>query len=166
MSDGQKDRGTKDGKAPPPSPSNGGRQIDVILDRSLRDVLNPAQKKQVVERLRPQLESVLVQKFHSGPIPSSEEFAGYHAISPDYAKRIIDMAERDQQAFIDANKYKAQSDSTYRMASLFAGLAALVILVGGMTFLATQGRIEAVYAVGAMGAAGIISAFVNSRYGR
>lgn len=52
----------------------------------------------------------LQQRFHSGPIPSSEEMERYNLIIPDGANRIVAMAEKEQAHRIEMDKTMAPHD--------------------------------------------------------
>ena len=73
------------------------------------------------------------------------------------------MAEKDQNAVIRSSEFKAQSDGSYRTLTTICGLVALILILGAIVYLAINGQPGAAIAVAGMGAAGIISAFVNGR---
>lgn len=157
----------------PKNPANNQSKSEVVLSSvdqavkdSLKDVVNPNQQKQVLERLRPKLELIAVstQKFHSGPLPSAETVAAYEKHSPGSFNRIIAMAEKDQQAVIDSSSFAATSDSNYRNLSMGAGLLALLCILGTILYLASTGHDSVAISVAGLGAAGIVSAFVNARW--
>lgn len=136
--------------------------MDRVLNDALSDILQPSQQKQVVERVR----QVIVQKSHSGPLPSEDTVRGYEQASPGSFNRIIAMAEKDQDAVITSSTFKAKSDSDYRMACLGMGLIALLVLVGGIVYLGMNDRPAAAASIAGMGAIGIVGAFINAWWGR
>ena len=142
--------------------------VDQAVKDSLKDIINPNQQKQVMERLRPKLELIAVstQKFHSGPLPSAETVDAYEKHAPGSFVRIIAMAEKDQQAVIDSNTFAARSDSRFRIFCMSAGLLALALILGTITYLAMNGHDNAAISVAGLGAAGIISAFVNAHFNK
>lgn len=105
-------------------------------------------------------------KYHSGPLPSVETVQGYERVLPGSFARVLAMAEADQKAVIDSSKFKARSDSSYRLVCLVSGVAALVLLLGATIYLAVNGHKEAALGVCGLGAVGIISAFVNARFSK
>ncbi len=139
--------------------------IDKLVQASLRDILPRAKQKQIAERLRPRLQQLIVSvsKYHSGPLPSVETVQGYEAVSPGSFERIIAMAEKDQGAFITSTTFKAKKDASYRIACLISGLVALGLILATILYLALQGHETAALGAAGLGAAGIISAFVNAR---
>lgn len=139
-------------------PSNG---MDKVLNDALKEILPPSQQKQVFERVR----QIFIQKTHSGPLPSEETVRAYEEAAPGSFVRIITMAEKDQQAVIDSHKFKAESDSRYRMMSLFAGLAALLLLIIAVVYLGMHDKETAAGAIAGMGALGLVGVFVNSWWG-
>jgi uncharacterized membrane protein len=141
--------------------------VDQAVKDSLKDVLNPAQQRKVLERLIPKLELIAIsttQKYHSGPLPSADTVAAYEQHSPGSFNRIIAMAEKDQQAVINSADFAAKSDSKFRIICMGAGLAALLCILGTIIYLAATGHDNAAIAVAGLGAAGIVSAFVNARW--
>lgn len=74
MSDGSK----------PPNNLPAVKQVDQAIEMAIKDVVSPAQLKQVIQRLGPKLEIIAMssQKYHSGPLPSVETAEGYEKVAP------------------------------------------------------------------------------------
>jgi uncharacterized membrane protein len=143
-------------------------QVERVIQDSVKDILTPAQVKQVTERLRPKLESMVISisKYHSGPLPSVDTVEGYERVEPGSFRRILAMAELDQSAVINSTKYKTRHDSIFRILCLLAGLFALGAILIAIVYLAMNNHDNAAIGVSALGAAGIIGAFVNARYSK
>jgi len=141
--------------------------VDKVLGDSIKDILSPSLQKQVLERIRPKVEmlAVTVSKFHSGPLPSVETVEGYEKLVPGSFDRIIRMAEKDQDAFIDSSKYASRSDGTFRIFCLASGLLALAMVIAGTIYLAVSSHEHAALAIAGIGSVGIITAFVNAHFG-
>lgn len=137
----------------------------VVLD-SIKDILTPAQQKQVAQRVTPKVQAlaVSVSTFHSGPLPSAETARGYEQIAPGSFQRVLNMAEKDQDAVIESTRYVTSSDSWYRMACLLGGVLALTLILSAVVFLARYGHESVAMTVAGLGAAGVIGAFVNARW--
>ena len=140
--------------------------LDQLLRTAIKDILQPGQQKQVIERLGPKLELIIQSSYHSGPIPSVDTARGYEAITPGSVDRIIRMAEKDQDAVIQSAAFKARKDSQYRTLCMVFGFGALVLLLGAMIFLAFYGHKEVALGVAGLGAVGVISTFVNARFSK
>ncbi|WP_093804786.1 DUF2335 domain-containing protein [Stappia sp. ES.058] len=103
-----------------------------------------------------------VAKHHSGPLPPAETLEGYDRIVPGAAERIIAMAERDQRAYIASRNKQQDSDNIFRLVAYGGGLIGLFAILGVGTWLAFSGYEKAAMAVFGMGAAAVITAFVNA----
>lgn len=53
-------------------------------------------------------------KHHSGPLPAPETLAGYEHILPGAAERILQMAEREQNARITLDQTQLEADIEHR----------------------------------------------------
>lgn len=136
-----------------------GADIDKILREALNGVVEPAKRMEIEQQLR----RVTISKSHSGPLPSVDTVEGYEKFAPGSFNRIITMAEKDQDAVIASNKDKADSDSRYRSLTTVCGLVALILILAAIVYLAMHDHDGAAIAIATMGAAGIITAFVNGR---
>lgn len=150
----------------PPDRLPARQTLDQMLQTALKDILKPAQQKQVFERLRPRLELIVQSSstFHSGPLPSVETVKGYETVAPGSFERILAMAEKDQTAVIESSNFKAKKDSAYRTLAMVLGFGALLCILGSVLYLAFNGRESVAIAVAGLGAAGVITAFVNARF--
>lgn len=156
-----------DGKKKPTNGLPAIQQIDQAIELALKDIVTPAQQKQVLERLKPKLEIIAVaQKYHSGPLPSVETAQGYEAVVPGSFERILAMAEKDQTAVIDSHVYASRSGSWYRLLCMIFGFLALLAILGSTIFLAMNNHDNAAIAVAGLGVAGVVSAFVNARHSK
>lgn len=68
-----------------------------------------------------------VLQYHSGPLPPPEALAGYDAVEPGAAGRIISMAERQQTHAHRMATSTLRSESVYRL----CGILAAVLITGG-----------------------------------
>jgi uncharacterized membrane protein len=134
----------------------------------VKDILPKAQQQQVLERLKSKVQSfaVTVSKIHSGPLPSVETVQGYEDIERGSFGRLLKMAEKDQDAFIDSHIFKNKSDARYRLASLAAGFLSLLVILAIVFLLAEREHEGAALAVAGIGGAGIIGIFVNAWKGK
>lgn len=76
---------------------------------------------------------------HEGPLPLPELFRGYEDVLPGAADRILTMAERAQQASVDARLIPVRAEATTLKMATFGvtflpwfliGLAALLLVTG------------------------------------
>lgn len=95
-------------------------------------------------------------------LPSVEESEGYERLSPGYADRMLKMAERDQEAFIESQKEKMRRDDRFRIIALLSGSVGLVFILGFAAYLALTGHDGVAIAVVGMGASGIVATLVNA----
>lgn len=100
---------------------------------------------------------------HVGPVPAPATIAQYDQIVPGAANRMIEMAERDQTAFIKSNSNKQKLDFAFNLACLFAGLLGLGLILWVIILLAEGGHDWLGAAVAGIGISGIVTAFVNAR---
>ncbi len=96
--------------------------------------------------------SILRKVFHSGPLPSPEDFAKYDKALPGAAERLMRMTERNQiLRFIE--RYSGQ---------LFAFVLALV-LGGGFLFVASHSQNAFISLSGASFLAGVVYFLKNKK---
>lgn len=81
-----------------------------------------------------------VESYHSGPLPSVREFAGYEEICPGAARDILDMAIRDQE-----HEHRMDSGRLYggiflKVCGMISVLAVLGMMIGGAIYAAQIGH--------------------------
>jgi uncharacterized membrane protein len=125
----------------------------------------------------PEADRVLIAKLSiarieqfSGDIPHPKHLAAYAEIDPELVNRIFTMAETAQkhdqsiQHQVMISEVDAQRrDHVSRMAGLVAGWFALVIMMVGVVYLATNGQPILAGLFGLGGMAAIVGQFINGR---
>lgn len=99
-------------------------------------------KSGVSKAQAPQLATRVVQtvaSYHSGPLPSVNEFNGYEQICPGAARDILDMAKSDQahQQLMDGRHF--YGEMTLKIIGMIVVVLILLIMIGGSIFAATLG---------------------------
>lgn len=77
----------------------------------------------------PRIMRVMQSRFHSGPLPSSEDMAEYNQIIPNGADRIMRMAEKEQSARIDLMANNSQRYFDAKKRGQLIGLAIVMVFV-------------------------------------
>lgn len=100
--------------------------------------------------------------WRSGPIPSHEEFAGYEAVLPGAADRILSMGEQQTKHRINLENKVINHDIIKSYAGLFFGL---IVCLGG--FYTSYKIVELGHSVagtlfGAAPLAGLVAVFVKA----
>lgn len=83
----------------PSAPSETDKEAEENLVKKLEPLVKPGKAQQVAQLLE-----MTVSRYHSGPLPPPEDFAGYENVHPGTAERILAMAERAQ-----AHRHKQES---------------------------------------------------------
>lgn len=173
-----RDVGTPGGRTTPRAPEDTQPQ-DTIRDiarASADDLLRPDEADRFAETFSRQflnrmmsgeagfgLATIeMIERHHAGPIPPAETLAGYEDVVPGAAKRVFDMAERDQEAFIESQRAQQISDNRFRLTSYIGGFIALVLILATGSILAFHGHEASSLAAFGMGAVSIIGVFVNA----
>lgn len=172
MSDGP--AGIPPSNLPPEAEAEIKRQVLARATDALRDFVDPeaaeavaiavlrAANQPVTFAVRQQAEFTAIQ--HSGVIPHPQLVEGYDQVLPGSAERLFKMAEKDQDAVIASNRRSQYMDFGFKTVALVAGVFGLGSLLYVIVRLAEGGHDAAAAAVAGMGAAGIITAFVNARH--
>lgn len=103
------------------------------------------QAEQIVDALdllppdkRGVLQSILIsQESYSGPIPSPRILAGMETVVPGSARRVIDMAAKQQDFDHTFSSHVLTSESSYRIRTLLVAFLVLAGLIGGAIYCAT-----------------------------
>ncbi len=85
----------------------------------------PEEKRKAVQRI------VKITELYSGPLPHPSILKQYNEINPDFAERIISMAEKDQVHIIELNKKSLElrgRDNLFGMIFAFSIVIGAVIL--------------------------------------
>jgi len=110
------------------------------------------------------------QRIHQGPIPDPDTLAGYNAVVPDAAERILRMAE-DEAAHRQALEKDAQGDNIkdrlrarreILIGQIFAFLLCSLVVVAG-AYVAVSGEGWPGTVLGATGLSGIILAYLKRK---
>jgi uncharacterized membrane protein len=139
--------------------------IGEVIRKSVEDIIPADKARQVVERLSPRLTQFVV-KTHNGPMPPVEVAVGYEEVLPGSVDRMFRMAEKDQDAFIQANKDVIRRDDRFRIFCVGLGFAALATIIGAATYLAVIGHKEVAIALATLGVSGVIAHFVNAHFSK
>lgn len=101
--------------------------IQQQLEAQLVGVLDdPRLRRKVVERTA----IVVTELAYSGPLPPPAHLAGYEAILPGSADRMLNMAEQEQQYRHRQFESGLASDDRYRTWGLCLGAAVSALLIG------------------------------------
>ena len=85
----------------------------------------PEEKRKVVQQV------VKITELYSGPLPHPSILKQYNEINPDFAERIMSMAEKDQEHIIELNKKTIEMrgrDGLFGMIFAFAIVIGAVVL--------------------------------------
>lgn len=141
------------------------------VTRALEGLVPPEASEEAIGRVlaampmlvvRQQAEITSIQ--HTGNTPHPQILQGYEQVLQGSAERMIKMAEKDQDAYIASNRRQQLLDAWYKYGSLAAGVVGLALIIYGVIRLAEGGHDWAAGALAGMGAAGIVTAFVNARH--
>lgn len=105
----------------------------------------------------------MLSRQHGGPIPAPETVAGYEGILAGSANRLIEMAERDQRAYISSATRAQYLDFSFNIIALIGGVTGLLAILYGVIRLAEQQHDAAAMALAGLGVSGIVGALVNAR---
>lgn len=151
----------------PSSPANGNIAMEMreLVVSSLKDILPKEEVQRAADVLAPKLVhsiKVTATRTHIGPMPPVDVADGYERLHPGAIGRMFDLAERDQQAFIEAQRDIRKRDDDFRRLALFTGLAALGLILAAVLVLALTGHDWVAGGVAGIGASGIIATLVNA----
>lgn len=141
------------------------------VTRALEGFVPPEASEEAIGRVlatmpmlvvRQQAEVTSIQ--HTGNIPHPQILQGYEQVLPGSAERILRMAEKDQNAYIASNRRQQFLDAWYKYGSLAAGVVGLALIIYGVIRLAEGGHDAVAIAAVGLGAAGIVTAFVNAHH--
>ena len=106
----------------------------------------------------------MISEHFSGPLPHPKHLAGYEAVAPGSADRIITMAEKSVAAYISNQQLVLQADVDDRKLGMCLGAACFALLVAGalICYFKTGDAVVTGIFLGA-GAIGVIAAFINGR---
>jgi len=145
-----------------PDVTGGRREIQVPEAEEALQELRPFLRPNTTEEAKLVLTRI-VSKYHSGPIPSAEELEYLERILPGAANRCFEMAEREQ-----AHRHRVSEDIVTKEFSLrgrgqWLAIAALVLLLIVVAYLAYQKDTEAAAWLGAATIVGVVSVFVTGK---
>ncbi|RIA37860.1 putative membrane protein [Hephaestia caeni] len=80
------------------------------------------------------------RSFHSGPLPSVDEFRAYGEVVSDAPERILRMAERDQEAKHRIIEKQIIQNSRAVSQGQWMGFTAMIVALGGAIYLASTGH--------------------------
>jgi uncharacterized membrane protein len=126
------------------------------------------QRKKVIYALQQRI------AVHQGPIPHPDILAGYQSIDPEFAHKIVEMAEKEQQhrhnqdrKTLEANIKLARKDSTTDRVQIILGqilgFVVAIAALGGGVMMVTSGHPITGGIFGVSGIAGVVSVFVVDR---
>lgn len=148
------------------------RQIIETGSAALEGLVEPAQRAQIVDAVLTSLQvgvavqqAEITQTAHLGPIPAPLTLREYNEIDPNLAREIVEMAKRDQQAFISSRARDQWLDFSYKVITAVGGFVALGMIILGIIYLAEKNQNIAITALASIGVSGIVGAIVNARSG-
>lgn len=104
----------------------------------------PVSLEPVDARDEPPLPGILAEtyqrSFHSGPLPSVEEFRAYGEVVPDAPERILRMAEKDQEAKHRIIEKQIVQNSRAVSQGQWMGFTTMFVALGGAIYLASTGQ--------------------------
>ncbi len=89
----------------------------------------------------PPLVLAMQQKRHVGPLPSAETFRGYGDVLPSAPERIMQMAEKEQQATHTAMVTHQRDERHLVSQGQWMGFLSMMVALGGGIYVATLGHI-------------------------
>ena len=110
--------------------------------RAIEDVKVDLVKSGVSKAQAPQIATRVVQtvaSYHSGPLPSVNEFDGYEHVCPGAARDILDMAKSDQahEQLMDGRRF--YGEMTLKIIGMIVVVLILSIMIGGSIYAAMLG---------------------------
>lgn len=97
---------------------------------------NPAKREAVIERVV----DVVAAEVYKGPLPHPRHFAGFEAVCPGAADRILTMAETARSRADDRYDTIVSNDHVYSMRGLNLAAIILALFVGAGTVLVLAGH--------------------------
>lgn len=115
---------------PPSAPPKSDKEAEAALVEKLEPLVKPGKAQEVVRLVE------TVSRFHIGPLPPPEDFAGYERVHPGTAERILAMAERAQM-----HRHKQESRTVIgeygiRIMGQLGALATIAMLVALVAYCA------------------------------
>lgn len=105
-----------------------------VLEAILRKQgLPPAKAGIVIEQITE------IQRLHSGPLPTVEDYQGYENVCPGAARDILDMAIRQQRHHNAIEKMAVVGDFLLPVIGIIAALAVIGALLYAGVYLAVKG---------------------------
>lgn len=117
------------------------------IEAELGPLLRPEKRKQGI-----QLVSMMVEKYHSGPLPCPEDFEEYDRILPGAAERIFQLAEREQRHRHEQEAKIVRHEFAGRYVGQIGALVALLVGFGAVVYCASIGQPITAAVIGAVGA--------------
>jgi uncharacterized membrane protein len=105
----------------------------------------------------------IVSKSHSGPIPSAEEMEHLERVLPGAANRCFEMAEREQRHRHDMGESIVSKEFSLRGRGQWIALAALILLLLIVGFVANIGDTQAAAWLGGATIVGVVSIFATGK---
>jgi uncharacterized membrane protein len=105
----------------------------------------------------------IVSKSHSGPIPSAEELEHLEQVLPGSANRCFEMAEREQLHRHGVTDKIVDREFRLRGRGQYLALAALVLLLIVVAFLAYLGDTKAAAWLGSATIVGVVAIFATGK---
>ncbi|KMO18766.1 DUF2335 domain-containing protein [Methylobacterium platani] len=140
------------------------------ISENLDGVVGPELQPEIVDRVLNAIgqgitvtQTEVLSRQHGGPIPAPETVAGYEGILAGSANRLIEMAERDQRAYISSATRAQYLDFSFNIIALIGGVTGLLAILYGVIRLAEQQHDAAAMALAGLGVSGIVGALVNAR---
>lgn len=134
------------------------------IESSVRDALEGVVAQGALKLAVDRVTAVMISEQFSGPLPHPSHLAGYEAILPGSADRIIAMAEKtvDARLKLQDKGMQAEIDDGKLGMKLGAASFGLLVICGLVSNLVTGGTVATAIFLGA-GAVGVIATFVNGR---
>jgi uncharacterized membrane protein len=120
----------------------------------------------VADSIRAQPAEVQTEIFsvaRSGPLPAASELAGYDAVLPGLAERIVAMAEREQQHRHIVDAKSLDHDFRLKTTGQYMGAGALVLMLGVIAYMVGHGFAGEASALGTAMVAAVVAIFVIGR---
>lgn len=135
------------------------REVRARVTKSIGPVVKGGEREQVISRVT----SLLMNETFSGPIPHPRQIAEYEAACPGAADRLIAMAEKNNDANIEALNTSISHERDDRRLGMVLGFLSLMGIIAGAVFLAAIDKPAIAGGLLGIGVIGTISVFVNGR---
>jgi uncharacterized membrane protein len=144
-----------------------GRIGDLLSEATLREIedVSPKLASKVQDELNQSVGVVACEVVSAsvGPIPSPKRLKDYDLVLPGLAKRIVDMAEKEQTHRHETEAVVIRKDYSERKTGQVLGFIIGIAALGVALWLGLDGETAVASIIGGTTVLGLVSAFIISR---